>query len=291
MKQFYSYVQITLGAILMAVGLELFHVPHNMVVGGVSGIGIITLDLSERFLPFTIPLWLTNAGVNLPLLLLSYKTLGKEVFIKSLYTILTVTVTLMFTHYLPDIEPDLFIGAIFGGVVIGVATGLIIRQGATSGGTTLMAALSQRYLKLGHLKLTNVILFFDFSIIVIGMIVFEVLITLYAIISIVIILKVADIVIQGISTSKAVFILSKEYEAIGQALLAEIPRGLTALSAKGVYTGNQKDMLLCVMSQKEMVRVREIVQEIDTQAFVIVTTVTEVLGNGFRPLAKENGLV
>ena len=287
-----SYFEITLGAVLLALGLQFFHVPHNLVAGGVTGIAIIIEYVTRFFLPFHIPIWVTNIAINLPMLLLSYRMLGKSVFTKSLYTILMMTITLAIAeNMMPAIYPDLFLSAVFGGVVLGVATALMLRQGATSGGTTLMAAIIQRYLGLKHIKLTTIILTLDVSIIITAMIVFDVNITMYAIISIFIIIKVTDVVIQGFSNSKAVYIVSKEMNAVVQGLMENVPRGITIIHAEGAYTREKRDMIMCVMSQRQMVTAKEVVREIDKEAFVIVSAVTEVLGNGFSPLFKEDTLV
>ena len=289
MQKVMQYLEITLGAILFAVGLQVFYVPHGLVTGGVTGLAIIVLNLSETHLPFTIPLWVTNMGLNLPILFMGFKLMGRDVFIKSIYTIIALTVALSFVQHIPPVYPDLTLSAVFGGGIIGLGTAMILRQGATSGGTTLLAAIIQRFFR--HIKLTNILFALDFVIIMGGMLMFGPINTMYAVISIFTIVKVTDVVISGVQSAKAAFILSSRSEEISKALLESISRGITSIPAKGVYTGQSRDMLLCIMSRKEMVRAKEIVKELDPKAFIIITSASEVLGEGFRPLNNESSII
>lgn len=286
MKKLYDYLEITLGAVLMAIGIQLFYLPHNLVTGGVTGLAIIILNLSESHLGFPIPLWVTNISLNLPMMLITFKLMGRDILIKSVYTIIALTVALSLAQHLPDIYHDMTVATVFGGAILGVGTALILRKGATSGGTTLMAAIVRLFMK--HVKITNIIFALDFIIIVSGMIIFSPINSMYAIISIFISIKVTDIVISGFQSAKAAFILSSKSEEVGKALLTSISRGITSIPAKGVYTGQSRDMLLCIMGQKELVRAKEIIKKVDPEAFIIITSAQEVLGRGFKPLDSDN---
>lgn len=276
MRKLLEYFEITIGAALIAIALEVFYVPHNLVTGGVTGIGIMLLEL------FNLPLWITNLGLNLPMMILGYKILGKDLFFKSLYATFAITSGLSYAQHIPPIYPDITLSVVFGGSVMGAGTGLILRKAATSGGTSLMAALIGKLMK--YVKLTTIIFWLDFVIILGGLIMFGPINTMYAIITIFVTIKVTDVVIQGFQQSKALFILSDKSEEVSQILIKILGRGVTSLPAKGMYTGKNRNMLLCVMSQKEMVRAKEIIKETDPGAFVMVTSVTEVLGEGFTPL-------
>ncbi|MCL1997005.1 MAG: YitT family protein [Defluviitaleaceae bacterium] len=289
MKKFREYLEITLAAIIFAVGLQIFYVHHGIVTGGVSGLSIIFLNLSEAHLPFTIPLWVTNISLNLPILFMGFRIIGRDVFMKSVYAIGAVTVALSFAQHIPSIYPDLTLSAVFGGVMVGLSVAMMLRQGATSGGSTLLAAIIHRYLK--HVKLTSILFTMDFVVIMSGMLMFGAINTMYAVVSIFITVKVTDVVISGVQSAKAAFILSAKSEEISKVLLTNISRGITSIPAKGVYTGQSRDMLLCIMSQKELVKAKEIVKEVDPQAFIIVTSATEVLGAGFSPLNNEGTIV
>jgi uncharacterized membrane-anchored protein YitT (DUF2179 family) len=213
---------------------------------------------------------------------MSYKLLGVEIFKKTLFSILTLTIIFLATPYLPDIESDIFLAVIFGGVFIGIGSALILRTGAASGGTVLLGALIHR--KLRHIKVTTIILIIDVIIVVAGMITFDVLTALYAIVSIYVFVKVTDTVLSGFQTKKATYILSRKSAEVSAALLAGINRGITAIPARGVYSGMQKDMLMCIMDAQELVKAKDIVREVDPDAFIVVSSASEVLGEGFSSL-------
>lgn len=285
MKKIKEYLEITMGVFLVAIALEVFFVPHNLVIGGVSGLAIILLDITTA-MGFPIPIWITNLTLNLPMLLMSFKVMGRDIFIKSIYTIFMLTAFLAVTQYIPNIYPDMTLSTVFGGAVIGVGTALIIRRGATSGGTTLMAVLLHRFFK--SVKVTTIIFILDVIIILMGMVMFGAINTMYAIISIFVTIKVTDVVVSGFQSAKAAFIISDKHEEVSQALLAGIYRGMTAIPVRGMYTGIEKEMLLCILNQRELVLAKEIVKKADPKAFVIVTSVSEVLGEGFRSLDNAN---
>jgi uncharacterized membrane-anchored protein YitT (DUF2179 family) len=281
-KRTTDYIEIFIGVILIALGIELFYVPHNLVTGGVTGIAIIFLDLGNILFGFGIPLWVTNISLNLPLILLSYKLLGVVAFKKTLFSILSLTTIFLATPYLPDIDSDIFLAVIFGGAFVGIGTALILRAGATSGGTVLLSALIHRYLR--HIKVTTIVLTIDIIIVVAGMLTFSVLTALYAIVSIYVFMKVTDTVLSGFQTKKATYILSRKSAEVSAALLTGIDRGITAIPARGVYSGMQKDMLMCIMNPQELVKAKDIVREIDPDAFIVVSSASEVLGEGFSSL-------
>lgn len=285
MEKLKEYLEITLGVFLVAIALEIFFVPHNLVIGGVSGIAIILLDISTN-LGFSIPIWVTNLSLNLPMLFMSFKIMGRDIFVKSIYTIFMLTLFLAFAEYIPPIYPDMTLSTVFGGAIIGIGTALIIRRGATSGGTTLMAVLIRRFFK--GTKTTRIILILDIAIILMGMVMFGPINTMYAIISIFATIKVTDVVVSGFQYEKAAFIISDKSKEVSASLLASIYRGITAVPARGVYTGIEKDMLICILSQRELVIAKEIVKQVDPKAFVIVTSVSEVLGEGFSALDNTN---
>ena len=288
MKKFIEFLEISIGAFLVAFGVEVFFVPHNLVIGGVSGIAIIVLDISKNWI-FDIPVWVTVLLFNIPLLLMSFKLMGRDILIKSIYTIVNMTFFLAIAGYIPNIYPDMTLSTIFGGTVIGVGTALIIKRGATAGGTTLMAVLLRRIFK--GVKTTRLLLILDVIVILMGLVMFGLINTMYAIISIFLSIKVTDVILSGFQSEKATFVISEKSKEVSEALLAAIYRGITAIPARGVYTGEQKDMLLCILSQRELIIAKEIVKQIDPKAFIIVTSVSEVLGQGFSSLDNNNAII
>ena len=271
-----DFLHIILGSMLVAIGVQMFYVPHNLVTGGVVGIGIILLEMAS------IPLWLTNIAANSLLLLVGFKFLAKDVVFKTAFTIGAVTVSMSLAQYLPNIEPDLMLSVIFGGGSVGIGSAMIMRRGATSGGTFLLAAIIRKFLK--HMKLTHILFAIDFVIILGGLLLFGPTATMYAIVAILIFTKVTDIVISGYQSAKAMFILTKKSEEVSKVMFQTIIRGVTAIPARGLYTGDSKDMLLCILSQRELVLAKEVVKEVDPEAFIIITSASEVIGLGFRHL-------
>ena len=277
-----QYLQIAIGTAIMAVGIYFFFLPHNLVVGGVSGLGIIILDYSYNNLPFVIPVWLTTLVVNIPLVLIAFKVFGPKFIAKTTfgYLFLTFSLYLLEEHVRFTLETDFFLASIIGGVVCGIGVGLIYRQLATTGGTVLIAAILHRIFK--HIPTSRILMVVDWSIIALGLFAFGFERTMYAIIAIFVSTKAMEYILEGLNFAKAAFIISEDSHKIANALTERMERGVTSLDGRGGYTGNEKNVLLCVVSKREITRLKEIVTDIDKKAFVIVADVREVLGEGFK---------
>ena len=174
---------------------------------------------------------------------------------------------------------DLFLTALFGGLISGVGAGLVFVCQATTGGTDMLAALIQR--KYRHYSIAQIMQVLDAVIVLVGAGIFGVTYALYALIAIFAVAKVSDGIIEGLKFSKVAFIISEKSEEISRAVMAELDRGVTGLHARGMYSGAEKNVLFCVVSKKEIVQLKELVVGHDSQAFVIVTDAREVLGEGF----------
>ena len=176
-------------------------------------------------------------------------------------------------------EGDYVLSAIFGGVICGVGMGMVLLARATTGGTDMLAALIQH--KLRHYTIMQIICVIDGIIVAVGIYSFGVKAALYAIVAIYVTSKVSDTLMEGMKYSKAVFIVSDRYKEISDAIMTQMDRGVTGLDAVGMYSGDEKCMLYCVVSKKEIVVLKEIILKIDNNAFVIVTDAREVVGEGF----------
>ena len=277
-----QYLQIAIGTAIMALGVYFFFLPHNLVVGGVSGLGIIILDYSYNNLAFTIPVWLTTLVVNIPLVLIAFKVFGPKFIAKTTfaYLFLTFSLYLLEEHVNLVLETDFFLASIIGGVVCGIGVGLIYRQLATTGGTVLIAAILHKVFK--HIPTSRILMVVDWSIIALGLFAFGFERTMYAIIAIFVSTKAMEYILEGLNFAKAAFIISEDSHKIAAALTERMERGVTSLDGRGGYTGNEKNVLLCVVSKREIARLKEIVTGIDKKAFVIVADVREVLGEGFK---------
>jgi uncharacterized membrane-anchored protein YitT (DUF2179 family) len=182
-------------------------------------------------------------------------------------------------------EDDLMIASLFGGFCAGAGIGFVIRVGATTGGTDMVSALVQ--LKLRHYSIVQILQVIDGIVVVLGLFVFGMRPTLYAIIGIVVQTKVSDLIVEGFNYSKAVYIITNEHEEVARRILLELDRGVTGLHGTGMYTKQEKCMLYCIVTKKEIIGLKDIVNEVDPNAFVIVSDVKEVLGEGFQEYKKE----
>lgn len=293
-KQLYSYLMITFGAGVLAFGLQCFYDPIGLVTGGFSGLAIIVKEVSAKlyesgiFLWFEeggIPLWFTNLALNIPVFILAYFLKGPKFIGKTLYGALALSAWLYVIPTWDLANGDMLIAAIFGGVCAGAGIGFVIKVGATTGGTDMVSALIQ--LKIRHYSIVQILQVIDGAVVILGFTVFGMTPTLYAIIGIVVQTKVADLVVEGFNYSKAAYIISDKHEIVADKILNELDRGLTGLEARGMYTGTEKRVLLCIVTQKELVALKNLVNDVDPQAFVIVSDVREVLGEGFQEYKQE----
>jgi len=278
-----DYILITLGCFMLSYVVIAFWAPKYLVTGGISGLGIIIMNYTETAgFVFPIPIWLTNLVLNMPLFAIGYKIMDRTYFVRSAYGYLMMTIALYVLQFAPTIPSDMMLASLFGGVIAGVGIALIFRAKATSGGSTLIATILNKW-AFPHYSIARILFVVDSCIILLGMAMFGPISTMYAVIAVFVCSKVTDAVLEGFSFAKAAFIISKKSEEIAQKILSDINRGLTELPSRGMYTKNNQPMLLCVVSAKELVELKQLVYSIDKSAFVIVADVREVLGEGFTP--------
>ena len=277
-----EFLMILLGVTILALGINWFTSPLGLVTGGLSGVTIIVKELSEKILGYGIPLWITNLVFNIPLFMISIKQRGFEFAKKSVWSVGLLSCALWYTGFIPnllDVQGDLLLGGVFGGAIIGLGIGIVLKAGATTGGTDMLATIIK--FKHSRFPIAKVMLGIDGLIILVGMLIFGSMKAMYAIIAVFITSKVITWVLEGLNYAKAAFIMSEKNEEIANAIMHKIPRGVTGIKAKGMYTKADKDMLFVVVSQKEITKLREMVREIDANAFVTIADVREVLGQGF----------
>lgn len=277
-----EFFLIFLGVNILAIGINFFLAPLNLVTGGISGLGIVVEELGDMFFGFPIPIWLTTLALNIPLFVISIKQRGFEFAKKSLYAVILLSVALWYMELIPNpfaLGDDLLLAAVFGGVGLGVGIGVVLRASATTGGTDMLASIIK--FKLPKFPIAKLMLIIDGCIILSGFFLFGAHKAMYAIISVVITSKMIANVLEGTHFAKAAFIISDKSEEISIAIMERIPRGSTGLKARGMYSKNDKEMLFTVVSQKEITKLREIIREIDPKAFVTIADVKEVLGEGF----------
>ena len=270
---FRDYILILIGASIMGFAIKNIYDPIGLVTGGASGVAII---LKKQF---GVPLWLTNTAINIPLFAAAAKLKGWSFIKRTLLATVTLSVSLYVIPEMPFLMDDLFLTALFGGLITGAGAGIVFACQATTGGTDMLAAIIRRWLP--HYTLAQILQVLDAAIVLIGAGIFGVTYALYALIAIYAVSKVSDGIIEGMKYSKVAYIISDKSEEIAAAILKELERGVTALDARGMYSGNRKDVLFCVVSRKEIAQLKELVVGHDAQAFVIVSDAREVLGEGF----------
>lgn len=284
-SKLYEYVMIIIGTGILAAGVAWFYDTIGLVTGGFSGLAIVIKHVSALFIDGGIPLWLSNIALNVPVFILAYFLKGPKFIGKTLFGTIMMSAWLLVLPTIDMAEGDLMIAALFGGACAGAGIGFVIRVGATTGGTDMVAALAQ--LKLRHFSIVQILLVVDGIVVLLGFFVFGMRPTLYAMIGIVVQTKVSDLFIEGFNYSKAAYIITNEHEEVAKRIMTELERGVTGLQAKGMYTQQDKCVLYCIVTKKEIVALKDMVNEVDPSAFVIVSDVKEVLGEGFQEYQKE----
>ena len=267
------------GTALMAVGAEGFFEHADLVAGGITGIGIMLDAWTTVRFGVHIPLWFVNFAGNLPLFLIAWKRKGKDFVSRSMLAAALFSLMLYVEELFPLYSSDPLLAAVFGGTALGIGLGLVLSVDSTTGGVELAATLL--HLKFRSVSVPRFIFILDAVIILAGMVFFGVEMGLYAILAVFITDQFLGWVVEGPSYARAAWIISEKSEEISGALMTELGRGVTAFSAAGKYTGQEREVLFCVFSQKEVHSVKSIIMNIDKNAFFLVTDIREVLGKGF----------
>lgn len=270
-----EYVVLLAGVLLMALGFDLFLVPHKIAAGGVGGIATITYHL------FGLPVGAMMLVLNVPLFIWGFYRLGLPFGFRSLLGTVTLSLFIdVMAPYLPVPTYDVLLASIFGGVLVGLGLGMVFRSKGTTGGTELAAAIVRSYV---GINVGQLLFLIDAVVVVAAGLAFKSWeLALYAMITIFITSWIVDVVQEGLSYTKAFFIITSRPDDIAKVVMDELSRGATLWSGTGAYTGAERPVLLTVVSRSEITRLKEIVHAIDPQAFVIVTEVREVIGEGFK---------
>ena len=283
-KTIYEYVMILIGSFIMAAGFVIFISPFKLAPGGVYGVAI-----TLHYLTDALPIGLIALCMDIPLFIIGTLVLGKKFGLKTLVGIFSLSgfTTLLESlyGYDPLVTEDYFLASVFGGVLIGIGLGLIFKSRATSGGTDIIAMILNKYTRI---PVGTLIIYVDGVIVLIGLIAFkDWRIPLYSWVTIFITGKIVDMMIEGIASEKAVYIISDKYEEIRDKIINEMGRGGTYLRGEGMYNGAQKKIIYTVVDRKELILLQRYVHEIDPDAFVTVVETKETLGEGFHSLKEK----
>ena len=278
-----AYFWITVGSVLYGFVFDWFYTPNLIGYGGITGVGQVV----NAYIP-VIPIGLFVFLINIPLFILGWKYIGGHLLVTSLYSMVVSSVAVDAFALVIDFQPmDQMLAAICGGAAIGLSLGLIFAQGATTGGTDLVARLVK--LKLPWVPMGKMLLVIDMAVVVLVAVAFGNLTTaLYGFIAQVVCAYVTDMVLYGLDTAKVAYIISDKAHAISDAIVEDMDRGVTVLPAKGAYSGDDKWVLMCAFKQKEIVDLKALIFDMDPKAFIIVCDAHEVTGNGFKTYQKND---
>lgn len=280
---FKAYLLIVIGSFIMATGFVLFISPYKLAPGGVYGVAIVIHHI------FNLPIGAIGLLIDIPLTLIAIKILGPRFGVKTVigFVLLSAWVSLLeFTWgYEPLVENDPLLSSIFGALLLGFGLGLIFRSKASSGGSDIVAMILSKYTRL---PVGQLLIAVDASIVLIALVVFDDWkIPLYSWIVIFITGKVIDAVIQGVNYEKTCIIVSEKSDEIKQKILTDLNRGGTVITAKGMYSGSEKEMIYTVVNNREVAMLEDFIREIDENAFMTVINANEIFGNGFRSFGSK----
>ncbi len=268
-------IEIIIGCILMALGTALFLLPNQLSSGGFAGISTIIYYL------FNMPLGIVMLILNIPLIVLTIIKVGKEIAIKGIFGTIVLSSFIDIFEKLKPLTQDRLLACIYGGILVGLGTAIVLKANASTGGTDLLSYIVRAFKP--HFKTSNLIVIVDTTIVFLNVLFFkEIEIGLYSAIAIYLMGKMIDIVFEGVYFTKTMFIVSNEYKKIAKEIEEKIDRGSTALYGKGMYTREKKMVLWCVASRGEVVRIKQISQEIDPRAFIVISNAREAWGKGFK---------
>ena len=276
-----DYFWMTLGILITAYALDAFLIPNKIASGGVSGLAtVIFYAMKDASLP-AIPVGVMMLMVNVVLLAVGIRVRGWRYGTKTVYGAvgLSIAIDVMAPFIQPLATKDPLLAVLWGGALAGIGMGMVFRVGGNTGGTDIVAQLLSKKISLG---VGQLMLLVDAGVLVVAALKFGPELALYGAAAVFVTTTTIDVVQEGLSTEKAAFIFSKLNDEIGQTIMAELGRGATAFAARGVYTGEDREVIFCVVSRRELDDLKNIVHTIDPDAFLVISDVHEALGEGFK---------
>jgi len=277
-----NIVVIVAGSAILAMGFDLFLKPNGLNCGGVTGIAMIIAS----FLPFK-AIGTLGAILNVPLFLMGYKAIGKKFFLGSLFGMVMTSLFLDLGTILRPIYTEPLLAALYGGALLGFGVGMITAVGASTGGTEIAARLLKKRMR--NYPIGRLILAVDATVIALNALVYQDINNfLYSAVCIFVSSKVLDAVVYGLDYSKVAIVISEHFEEVGQAIGDKLHRGVTLLSGHGFYSKTEKQIIMCAVKRRQMTELKELVTEIDPNAFIILQEAHQVLGDGFARYSKDS---
>lgn len=270
-----EYFMITIGCMFMSIGISLFLLPNELSTGGFSGIATIAYHL------WGFPVGIAILILNIPLLLIAYFKVGKKLFIRSIYGTIMLSLLIDLLEKIIPLTNDRFLGCIYGGIMAGIGTAIILKYNASTGGSDLLSYIIRTYNQ--KFRTSNTILIIDVFIIGLNVFFFKTIeIGLYSAIAIFLMGKMIDIIFEGVNFTKLIIIISPHFKEIAEKIGTQVHRGSTGLYSRGMYQNDDKMTLLCVGSRSEAHDIQTLARKIDNSSFIIILNAREVIGKGFK---------
>lgn len=274
-KHFYDFILLIIGCITMAFSTSFFLLPNQLSSGGFTGVATITYYLLK------FPMGAVLIALNIPLLITSYFRIGKEFLIKSILGTAFLSIFIDIFDKFSPLTEDRVLACIYGGIIMGIGTSLILKSNSSTGGTDLLSYIIKSFKP--YYRTSNLIVAIDIAIVALNVVFFkDIEIGLYSAITIYLMGKMIDIIFEGIYFTKMIFIISDKYDEISNRIEDNVRRGVTGLKAKGMYTDDEKVMLWCISSRNEAIRIKHICREIDKKSFIVISNAREAYGIGFK---------
>lgn len=266
------YLGLAVGALIYTFGLDVFLVPNHVIDGGVVGLALMAAAISHWSFSIFIVL------LNIPFFILGYKKIGAIFTLQSLFSVLALSVWSNFIHYEP-VTKDPFLSTIYGGIIIGLGVGLIIRWGGSLDGTEILAIIAD---KKTPFSVGEIIMFFNLFILGMSGFVFSWDSAMYSLVAYFIAYKMIDVVTNGLDEMKGILIVTNDHEAVSRRITHDLGRAVTLLNGEGAYKREKTMVLYCVVSRLEITKVKDAIRQVDPQAFVSIFDITEAHGGLFR---------
>jgi len=274
-----DFTGILVGAVILAVGMNMFMIPNMLAPGGISGFAVVLYHL------FQLPVGLTIILLNIPLFIVGYLVLGPRVVLQSLLGTVLFSIAVEATApFLPAATDDLLLASVYGGVVMGVGVGLVFRYRGSTGGTGLLSLILA---KAKGISPGQAMFWGDIVVLASAVFGFGGEAAMYATLALFVSVKVIDAILEGLGLAKSVIIITDQGEKINKRLLYELGRGVTWLEGHGGYTKETREVLLCVVARQQTAQLKGIIHQVDPDAFVIIGNATEVHGEGFKKMQQN----
>ncbi len=276
---FFELLGIIAGCLIMAVSMNMFKVPNLLVPGGISGFGVFAYHI------LGIPVGLTIIILNIPLFIITYKVLGPRLVVQSLVGTFIFSLAVDITApFLPPATEDLLLASVYGGVIMGIGVGLVFRYRSSTGGTALLSLILA---KLTGISPGQALFFGDLFVLALAIFVFGSEPAMYSALALFVSIKVVDAILEGLGLAKQAIIITRSGAEVNERLISELGRGVTRIEASGGYTGEGREVLLCVVTRQQTSHLKTIIHEVDPTAFVIIGNATEVHGEGFKKMQQN----